>query len=556
MLKPIVLPETYRKKKMLDSERILIVMRNVLSTLTGPINIVQTVSYALRYKVPNADKIREYRIGYYNEQALLAKRNGDENLCEKYLNKALIAQNWDGYQYLITNGVFGTGLIEDLVMILIDLGIPYRIEDKREMQDECIIEPLSLQTLRDDQQEAMTSIEKNDWVGIVHAPTAYGKTVLGSAIINRLQKYTIIVVDRSVLIEQWKDRLVLSFDLTAHPIKGSSGYYLYPNSYTSEFPVITILGSALLRAVNTHKSDKNEKLLRRDRTIEFICSSKIGLVIYDEVHHAASPSGQIALTMIKARYRIGLTATVNIREDGSDPEYLALIGQVIYYMAPGDLIDLGHAKKIEVNLIQPNYHINELTAYFQYGNIQYSEFYESFIVFNETRNMSIVRAVLSQILNNRSVLVIVDRILHAQLLANRLGENVAQSITGNESISDRQEKIKRFNSGMFKCLIGTFGLVGEGFDIPRIESVVLVSGQSEIKIRQSIGRLMRLWNNPIGYLYDIIDQVSPFKDHFENRLDIYLSDSSMFVFDANETKKYPEWIRSRIEETYIDIVNH
>jgi hypothetical protein len=61
-------------------------------------------------------------------------------------------------------------------------------------------------TLRPDQEEAVAAMLHHD-VGILCAPTAFGKTVTGAAIIARRRVNTLILVHRTELLRQWQERL-------------------------------------------------------------------------------------------------------------------------------------------------------------------------------------------------------------------------------------------------------------------------------------------------------------------------------------------------------------
>lgn len=61
-------------------------------------------------------------------------------------------------------------------------------------------------TLRPDQEDAVVAMLAHD-VGVLCAPTAFGKTVTGAAIIARRRVNTLILVHRTELLRQWQERL-------------------------------------------------------------------------------------------------------------------------------------------------------------------------------------------------------------------------------------------------------------------------------------------------------------------------------------------------------------
>jgi len=67
--------------------------------------------------------------------------------------------------------------------------------------------------LRKDQHVAVNAMLNHE-VGILSAPTAFGKTVMAAAIIARRQSSTLILVHRTELLRQWQERLSTFLDFS------------------------------------------------------------------------------------------------------------------------------------------------------------------------------------------------------------------------------------------------------------------------------------------------------------------------------------------------------
>ena len=96
------------------------------------------------------------------------------------------------------------GCLEPSLKLLQENGIQCSIEDERFLG-----QPIQIQfegKLRDDQEHAAKAMLKHD-TGILCAPTAFGKTVTGAALIARRGVNTLILVHRTELLKQWKARL-------------------------------------------------------------------------------------------------------------------------------------------------------------------------------------------------------------------------------------------------------------------------------------------------------------------------------------------------------------
>ncbi|WP_159082247.1 DEAD/DEAH box helicase family protein, partial [Rhodanobacter thiooxydans] len=63
-----------------------------------------------------------------------------------------------------------------------------------------------LTELSSEQEMACKKILEHD-VGVLHAPTAFGKTVTAISIIAKRQTNTLIIVHNKELVSQWKERL-------------------------------------------------------------------------------------------------------------------------------------------------------------------------------------------------------------------------------------------------------------------------------------------------------------------------------------------------------------
>jgi len=83
-------------------------------------------------------------------------------------------------------------------------GIRANIQDER--MDGTPIDAEFAGTLRPDQEDAVAAMLPHD-VGVLCAPTAFGKTVTGAAIIARRRINTLILVHRTELLRQWQERL-------------------------------------------------------------------------------------------------------------------------------------------------------------------------------------------------------------------------------------------------------------------------------------------------------------------------------------------------------------
>src|SRR5579859_1331394 len=124
---------------------------------------------------------------------------------------------------------------------------------------------------------------KND-IGIVCAPTAFGKTVLAARIIAERAVNTLILVHRQQLLDQWRERLVMYLGLPPSRIGHVGGG---TERRTGEIDV------ALIQSLQ-RKGDV------KDLVAEY------GQVIVDECHHLSAFTFERVMRQVKARYVLGL----------------------------------------------------------------------------------------------------------------------------------------------------------------------------------------------------------------------------------------------------------
>jgi hypothetical protein len=97
------------------------------------------------------------------------------------------------------------GCMDDALALLNENRINVKIDDKRETGTQLSGRKPSL-TLRKNQQVAVREMSKHD-AGILHAPTAFGKTVTAIGMIAKRNTNTLILVHSRQLLNQWQERL-------------------------------------------------------------------------------------------------------------------------------------------------------------------------------------------------------------------------------------------------------------------------------------------------------------------------------------------------------------
>ena len=134
-----------------------------------------------------------------------------------YKNQAIGTSNYDtsrwiylGKDYLSGYIQIPRGLYDELLEHVNQTDINYEIEDERQQGRN--INVAFHGELRPEQDMVLKGLTKYD-NGILHAATAFGKTVVSSAIIAQKKVNTLIILESSALMEQWKEALDKFLDI-------------------------------------------------------------------------------------------------------------------------------------------------------------------------------------------------------------------------------------------------------------------------------------------------------------------------------------------------------
>jgi len=96
------------------------------------------------------------------------------------------------------------GCASELADLLHECGIKLEVEDRRNAGTP--IDASFQGVLRVEQSQALDAVLPHQ-IGVLCAPTAFGKTVVGAALIAARKTNTLIIVHRTQLLDQWRNRL-------------------------------------------------------------------------------------------------------------------------------------------------------------------------------------------------------------------------------------------------------------------------------------------------------------------------------------------------------------
>lgn len=371
------------------------------------------------------------------------------------------------------------GCLDDAMALLREHGIRCDLRDERQSG-----EPLDVRfigTLRPDQEAAVAVMQRHD-AGVLCAPTAFGKTVTAAAMIASRAANTLILVHRTELLKQWKERLNEFLDVD----KG----------------VIGTIGGGKTKPTGKIDIAVMQSLSRRgevDRVVE-----NYGHVVVDECHHVGAVSFDAILKRTKARYVLGLTATP-IRRDGQQSIIFMQCGPIRHTAAaaPGSPHDLQVVPCIR------NARIDVAMEAGIQGVFRH-------LADDPLRTAAIAAEVESAYRQGRKVLVLTERSAHLSAILTALSDTVPRTFVLHGRISPKQRALviaalEALPPDAPRVVLATGKLVGEGFDHPPLDTLVLAMPISwKGTLQQYAGRLHREHARKTDVrIFDLVDAGHP-----------------------------------------------
>lgn len=307
---------------------------------------------------------------------------------------------------------------------------------------------------------------------ILSLHVGWGKSILGVYLACKLGFKTLIVVNRLVLMNQWKELIEkVCPNSKIQIVKTNKPFDTRANFYLINAQNIPKMGDGYFK--------------------------DIGTIIVDECHLICAQTLFKSLFCIQPRYTLGLSATPH-RPDGLDILITLFFGK--------EKIVKELHRKHTVYAIHTGIDIDyELTWD---GKIDWNSVLQSQSE-NKDRNHLIINIICK--FKSRYFLILCKRISQGQTLVELLkerGEHVTD-LLGNKKEFDEEARI----------VVATTQKCGVGFSHDKLDALLLASDVEEYFI-QYLGRVFRTPEvEPI--IFDLVDNLSILKKHFQTRKKTY-----------------------------------
>ena len=324
--------------------------------------------------------------------------------------------------------------------------------------------------LRPEQVALVTAVLGSKNGCVLCAQTGQGKTTMALYVASQLKKKTVVLVHKAFLAEQWVAR-ASQFVPTAKVTLYGNGVH----DFSGDLVVATI-----------------QTLLSRGVPPGY--EEHPGLVIIDEAHRIAAPSFSKVIVGLNAPFILGLSAT---------PERTDRLGRVIHWVC-GPLVtsrenDAAHTASHQVSVIRKLYTSTtpQEVPQNRRGDVDHARLITQ-LSEDDARTAFLIKCMVEHVGKDIDCLVLSHRRAQCLLLAECLrqqGYDAATYLGGDTKIPSS------------KVLVCTYSLVSEGFDVPRLSTLVFATPASNIT--QPVGRILRapgsklildiLDNNPVSY---------------------------------------------------------
>jgi len=363
--------------------------------------------------------------------------------------------------------------------LLADNGIGIDLKDERFAGE--FITATFAGTLRPDQETAIAAMLRFD-TGVLCAPTAFGKTVTAAAMIARRSVNTLVLVHRTELLKQWQARLQAFLGVGKD--------------------LIGVIGGGKSRPTGQIDIAVMQSLSRQGEVDQLV--ENYGQVIVDECHHVGAVSFDAILKRARAKFVLGLTATP-IRRDGQQPIIFMQCGSIRHTAArpagaPAELVVTPHFWDERVDL-HADAGIQDVFRH---------------LANDPVRTGAIAVEIRDAFRQGRKVLVLTERTDHLDAIRVALDSQIPEPfmLHGRMSRKQRAALIAALNAlppDAPRVLLATGKLVGEGFDHPPLDTLVLAMPVSwKGTLQQYAGRLHREQSGKTGVrIIDFVDTGHP-----------------------------------------------
>ena len=352
---------------------------------------------------------------------------------------------------------------------------------------------------RDDEQrrmvnESVAKLSEAYYGGhIMRAPTGYGKTYLGSAVIQKMGMRALVITTKEDILGDWKTALSKTLNIDPDLIGEWHGDVV-PEPHHQ---VVVGLVQSVCKGYARYSRDIYESF---------------GMVVIDEVQRMGADKFGEAMWWLPGRYRLGLSATP-YRKDGRDEMFRAHIGEIEVWTEEQTLIPKVICVDTEWKVpVVWNYQTKEkgpLIIPWDRAIIGVKYLQEDY-----ERNQIICRFMKAALKKGRLTVILSDTVDHLTFIKEALVESGIEDTEENfgwyvgltnkvytrpkeERYTGYREDIRE-RAKLAKIALATYKMTSEGTNVPWWDTEILATAKADVE--QPVGRIRREWdgkNQPV-----------------------------------------------------------
>jgi len=360
--------------------------------------------------------------------------------------------------------------------------------------------------LRSYQESALERWQRNENKGVLVLPTAAGKTYIALKAVDVLRVQALIVVPTLDLIDQWRSRIKEWLGVESGAVGGGEN--------NVRMITVATYDSAYLQAA--------------------FLGNRFRLIVFDEVHHLASPSYMQIAEMYTAPYRMGLTATYE-RIDERHQLLPRLVGDLVFSvevdeLAGKHLAPYTYEKKfVELSMKDQQLYDREMEIFRRYLRenrivMKSPRDFQRFIMRTgrdpRAREALLARnRALKTALNSQEKITALGKMLernkkekaliftlHTDLVYAISRQFLIPAITYLTPKKERREILESFRKGNYNTIV-TSQVLDEGIDVPDATMGYILSGTGSTRAYiQRLGRLLRKVEGKKARLIEIVSK--------------------------------------------------
>ena len=325
--------------------------------------------------------------------------------------------------------------------------------------------------------------------GLLDVEPGKGKTVMALNIISKLSVKTLVVVHKSFLLNQWKERIE----------------QFLPNARVG-----------LIQGQTLDYKDKDivigmiQTLSTKQMSYDII--QEFGLCVFDECHHLSAEVFCNVMINVVTNYNLGLSGTMT-RKDGLTKVFKYFVGPVVHK----EKTDNNTPVLIKVATFEYDDEKYNNTELDMRGNPMYSRMITK-VSNNEYRKQFIINIINFELDKNFDQQIMI--LAHTKSLINDLFTRLSEKYEDNVGLyvgGMKEHELKLSESK--KIIIATYSMASEGLDIKTLTTLLMATPKSDVC--QSVGRILRSKHaNPL--VIDILDCHDVFINQFVKRKQYYL----------------------------------